>query len=103
MDSNEVVPIPAVEVTAWRKQWSHKPTPIPHNAGGLWYSEECVDQMLQEYCAERLARAESENERLKAEIAGFPNLAAMRQAMIDTADENARLEAQLKAERESKL
>lgn len=39
------------EVREWRKKWSHKPTPIPPDAGGLWYSEECVDQMLADYSA----------------------------------------------------
>lgn len=39
------------EIREWRKKWSHKPTPIPPDAGGLWYSEECVDQMLADYSA----------------------------------------------------
>ena len=36
-------------------------------------------------------KLEAENARLREEIAGFPNLSSMRQAMIDTATENARL------------
>lgn len=35
--------------TEFRKKWSHKPTPIPPGASGLWYSEECVDQLMEAY------------------------------------------------------
>ena len=33
-------------VSEFRKQWSHKPTPIPQDASGLWYSEECTEQLM---------------------------------------------------------
>lgn len=35
--------------TEWRKKWSHAPTAISADATGLWYSEECVDQMLEDF------------------------------------------------------
>jgi len=38
----------------------------------------------------------AEVERLREELAGFPNLSAMRQAMVDAADENATLKRTLK-------
>jgi DNA-directed RNA polymerase subunit RPC12/RpoP len=40
-----------VKAKEFRQQWSHKPTPIPQNATGLWYSEECVDQLMSEFAA----------------------------------------------------
>ena len=45
---------------------------------------------------EKLEELRAENQRLRDEIAGFPNLAAMRQAMIDTANENQRLMERLR-------
>jgi hypothetical protein len=44
-----------------------------------------------EYMQNELAMLDAENKRLKAEIGGFTHLADLRQAMLDTADENARL------------
>ena len=43
-------------------------------------------------CAlEYIAALTAERDALKEQIGGFPNLSAMRQAMVDTADENQRL------------
>lgn len=44
-----------------------------------------------EYMQSELAMLNAENERLKAEIGGFTHLADLRQAMVDTADENVKL------------
>jgi hypothetical protein len=41
----------AEKARKFRREWSHQPTPIPPNASGLWYSEDCVDQMLVDYSA----------------------------------------------------
>lgn len=47
----------------FRKQWSHKPMPIPPNVSGLWYSEECADQMLTDFAARVSAADKAELER----------------------------------------
>jgi hypothetical protein len=42
----------------FRLQWSHKPTIIPPNATGLWYSEECTDELMVAYAAAKDAEIE---------------------------------------------
>ena len=37
----------------FRKQWSHQPTPIPPDATGLWYSEECTDELMVAFAKEQ--------------------------------------------------
>jgi uncharacterized protein with PIN domain len=49
--TNKPTQIAAHTPTEFRKQWSHKPAPIAVTSTGLWYSEECVDQLLAEYVA----------------------------------------------------
>lgn len=74
-------------------------------AGACWNqlmeneSKESIAELYMNSLA-RVRELEAENERLKAEIGGFPNLSAMRQAMIDTADENGRLKAPIDLKRE---
>jgi hypothetical protein len=53
------------DLREWRKNWSHVPTPIPPDATGLWYSEECVDQMLTDYAAAQGERIKALEEVLK--------------------------------------
>lgn len=56
------------EARKFRKAWSHPPTAIPQNASGLWYSEECTDQLCAEFAASCLAEKEKELAEAKARI-----------------------------------
>jgi hypothetical protein len=73
----------AERIREWRKAWSHKPTPIPQYATGLWYSEECVDQMLADYSAAAEARVKVLEEALRrikgeADHSGFGSYSSIK-------------------------
>lgn len=49
-------PAKSVSATEFRKAWSHKPTPITAESSGLFYSEECTDELMQAYAESRIAQ-----------------------------------------------
>lgn len=53
------------EAQEFRRTWSHEPTAIPPNSSGLWYSEECTDDLMAAFIMSRLAPSPAQDARGK--------------------------------------